>query len=264
MFEFITDIFQSLSIFEIGAIILVIGVTIFFIYYNVGSKSNDLLIKMTPLHIKKDIATPDVVNTTLLGSGSSTVVGFFNIQQGNRTSNLNNDFIPLLFVDNNWWLEIAHAPNGERSAARLRIQTSDGTYKMEQFDLPSIPKQKWICIAILREGRRFDVIYNNRIVASHRCEAYPVVINSALSIGNPMIAGKCIHVIINPTRLSPDEVERLRLSHVDTNGAIIEDISIVASLPTLRLTVECPPGLPCDTITQPPNNKMMEWTSPYA
>lgn len=266
IFQSISNFFQNLSIFEILCILFIIGLTVFIIYYNTGSGNSDYLTTMTPLNVKKEIVTSDIVTSTLLQSSSSTVIGFFNLQQGNRTTSYNNDYAPLLYIDNNWRLEISHAPNGEQTAARLSVQTNNATntLNIEKFDLPQIPKQKWICIAILREGRRFDVMYDNRIVASQRLANYPVEISSPLAIGDPSITGKCIHVIINSKRLSPNEVDRIRRSYVDTNNMIIEDISLVSSLPTLKLTVNCPPGLPCDTITTPPTNKMLEWESPYA
>jgi hypothetical protein len=136
--------------------------------------------------------------------------------------------------------------------------------KEEVIELPNIPKQKWIFIAILRDGRRFDVIYDNRIVASQRLEYYPVNISSPLAIGSTGLAGSVIHVLINGTRLSPTEVERERVAHVDTNGTVLEADAIDISFPGLKLFAQCPPGLPCDPVTRPPNNNLFEWSTPYA
>jgi hypothetical protein len=64
--------------------------------------------------------------------------------------------------------------------------------------------------------------------------------------------------------MSPDEVERQRVSYVDTNNDIVEDNYIFPSFPTIKLFTECPPGLPCDPIRKPPKNNMYEWSTPYA
>ena len=136
--------------------------------------------------------------------------------------------------------------------------------KQETIELPQIPKQKWIFIAILRDGRRFDIIYDNKIVASQRLEYYPVVISSPLSVGNKGLDGSVIHVIINGTRLTPNAVERERLTHVDTNNTVLEANSIDISFPGLKLFAQCPSGLPCDPITKPPNNNLVQWKTPYA
>jgi hypothetical protein len=130
--------------------------------------------------------------------------------------------------------------------------------------LPPIPKQKWVFIAILRDGRRFDVIYDNKIVASHRLEFYPVIISSPLTVGGTGLDGKVIHVMVNSKRLNPYDIERERVARVDTNNMVLEANQIDTSLPGLKLFARCPPGLPCDPITTPPQNNLVQWNTPYA
>lgn len=248
--------------------IILLFITAYIIVYVIypGSGINDILPKMTPLNQKRDILMSDSTQQLILSSSGSTVMGFFNFNAGDRTIKFLNDFTPVLQVENNWSFEIAQAPsNKEGSAARLRVKTNDtGSLKEEFIDLPPIPKQKWIFIAILRDGRRFDIIYNNTIVSSQRLEFYPVVISSPLSVGNKGLDGSVIHIMVNNSRLSPSEVERERLARVDTNNTVLESNSIDMSLPGLKLFAQCPPGLPCESITKPPNNNLVQWISPYA
>ena len=70
--------------------------------------------------------------------------------------------------------------------------------------------------------------------------------------------------MINDRRLAPNEVERERVKYVDTNNTVLESNAISMSLPNIRLLAQCPPGLPCDSITKPPGNNLLEWESPYA
>jgi hypothetical protein len=248
--------------------IVLVLCTIYIIYYYIylGPDNKDVLSKMTPLHKKVVVATADMTQQSILGSNGTTVMGFFKLNGGDRTSKYQNQYTPLMYVENNWFLEISPAPMGkEESAARLRVQTNDtGALKYEIIDLPAIPKQKWMFIAILREGRRFDVIFQNKIVASQRLLNYPVVISSPLSVGNKGLDGSVIHVIVNGTRLSPTEVERTRVSYVDTNTMVTEAKSIQMSFPAIKLFSECPPGLPCDPVTKPPQNNLVQWSTPYA
>lgn len=245
-------------------IIITLYIIIYVIYPGAGNK--DILSTITPLNVKKDILTADVTQTKLLGSSGSTVMGFFYLNSGDRTSKFTDSYTPLIQVDNNWHLEIAPSPVGkDNSTARLRVHTNDsGTLKEEIIELPQIPKQKWMCIAILRDGRRFDVIYDNTIVASQRLEYYPAVISSSLSVGNKGLDGSVIHVLINDTRLTPLEVERERVSHVDTNNTVLEADSIDISFPSIKLSAQCPPGLPCNSLTAPPSNNLLQWKTPYA
>jgi hypothetical protein len=249
-----------------GVILLLITLYIIFYVIYPSAGNNDILSKITTLNVKKDILTSDITQTTLLSAAGSTVMGFFYLYDGDRTAKYVNGFTPIIQVDNNWHLEIAPAPIGGLSvSARLRVHTNDtGTLKEENIDLPPIPKQKWMFVAILRDGRRFDIIYNNEIVASHTLEFYPVVISSPLSIGNSGLNGSVIHVIINNKRLSPIDVERERVTHIDTNGTVLEADSLDISFPGLKLLAQCPSGLPCDPVTRPPNNNLLQWKTPYA
>ena len=249
-----------------GVILLLITLYIIFYVIYPSAGNNDILSKITTLNVKKDILTSDVTQSTLLSATGSTVMGFFYLYDGDRTAKYVNGFTPIIQDDNNWHLEIAPAPIGGLSVtARLRVHTNDtGTLKEEHIDLPPIPKQKWMFGAILRDGRRFDIIYNNEIVASHTLEFYPVVISSPLSIGNSRLNGSVIHVIINNKRLSPIDVERERVTHIDTNGTVLEADSLDISFPGLKLLAQCPSGLPCDPVTRPPNNNLLQWKTPYA
>ena len=178
-------------LYIIGGIVAV-GLLCYIIYRFLRSKSpnTDVLPALTPLSVKKDIVTSDTVQTTLLNSNGSTVMGFFKIMNGDRTSiyqpakdtgtsdgveyNYDNTFVPLMYVANNWYIEVSPTAvqlekNRDAIFARLRVQVNDtGTFKYEYLELPAIPKQKWVFIVVLREGRRFDVIYDNKLVASHR------------------------------------------------------------------------------------------------
>lgn len=254
----------ALIVFGVILLLITYYIIVYLIYP--GSGNNDILPRKTPLNTKKDILTSDITQSTLLSTAGSTVMGFFYLLDGDKTTKIVNGFTPIIQVDNDWHLEVAPAPMGANNvAARLRVHTNDtGTLKQEYIDLPPIPKQKWMFVAILRDGRRFDVIYNNEIVASQTLEFYPVVISSPLSIGNTGLNGTVIHVIINGRRLSPTEVERERVSHIDTNGTVLEADSIDISFPGLKLFAQCPPGLPCDPITTPPKNNLLQWRTPYA
>jgi hypothetical protein len=248
--------------------IVVVLITLYIIFYVIypGPGNNDILSKMTALNSKKDIYMSDVTQSNLLSSAGSTIMGYFYLKDGDRTSKYSNGYTPLIQIENNLYLEISPSPIGrDNNSARLRVKTNNaGTITDEIIDLPQIPKQKWIFIAILRDGRRFDVIYNNEIAASQRLESYPVVISSPLSIGNKGLDGSVIHVIINNTRLTPTDVERERLAHIDTNGTVLEANSIDMSLPAFKLLAQCPPGLPCNSITKPPSNNLVQWSTPYA
>jgi len=259
-------------IFGIILLAIVIYIIVYVIYPSSGS--NDMLPNITPLNTKKDVVTSNIVQTKILGSAGSTVMGFFKLDSGDRTIKSDITFIPVMFVESNWYLEIAQSPV-KNVSARLRVITNKyekiitsgqtkPTTQSEIIELPPIPKQKWVFIAILRDGRRFDIIYDNKIVGSQRIPNYPVVISMPLSIGNKQLNGSAVHIVINGVRLSPNDVESERITHVDTNNMVIEANPVDMSLPGLNLFAQCPPGLPCKPITRPPNNSLLKWDTPYA
>jgi hypothetical protein len=251
--------------------VIIIALLYYYFFYS-GDNIMDVLTELTPLSKPKQIVTAEKTQSTLLEKGSSTVMGFFNLQQGDRTAKYidklrPNEYTPIMQVAGNWSFEISQGPGGTLDTnARLRVTTKDssGVATDQIMDLPSLPKQKWICIAILRDGRRFDVMYNTKIVASQRLQNYPVVISNPLLVGNDNLGGSVIHVIISDRRLTPTEVDRERLKYVDTNNMVIESNAIDMSFPNIRLFSQCPPGLPCDPVTTPPRNNLLQWKTPYA
>lgn len=248
--------------------ITLVGVTYYVIMYGIlpSPGAEDMLTELTPLKAVKKVVDPDDVQKKLLGTSGCTVMGFFKLMNGDRTMKYTDQYTPLMEIPNNWSLDVSPSPSENKpSGARLRIQVKDEKgIQNEYVELPSIPKQKWVMIAVLRDGRRFDVIYDKQIVASHRLKNYPVIISAPLNVGNNGLDGKAIHVCIHSRRLLPSEVEKERMKYVDTNNIVVEDDDIHLSFPTIKLFPECPSGFPCEPVTKPPSNNLHYWDSPYA
>lgn len=257
-------------------IVVLVCITLYLIIYRIypGPNNKDVLMEQIPLNKKKNVLMPDQTQTDILGSGGTTVMGFFYLNQGDKTLRYGsaNRYISVMEVENNWVLEVVPSPKDKKEyGARLRVQTQQaGRFQYETIPLPAIPKQRWVFLTLLREGRRFDVMYDDRIVASQRLEHYPVVISSPLSVGNKGLEGAVINLMVNGRRLSPVEVERERKIHVDTNGRVVNtSFDPLRPLelppnPLSALTAQCPAGLPCETVTSPPKKSLYEWKTPYA
>jgi hypothetical protein len=253
------------AIIAVSFIVIFIIIYIIVRYYLYEPWTDEVLSSIIPLNDNKELVSSNDTMTKLLGTSSSTVCGFFKLTMGDRTSKYTDNYIPILKVENNWYLEIIPATNkNDKNSARLRILTNDGTINTDTIELPSIPKFRWIFIAILRDGRRFDIIYDDKIVASKRIENYPVVVSSPLSSGTKGLSGLITHVYIDNKRLSPNSIERKRLEHIDTNNNIVENNTLYSSFPNVSLFGQCLPGLPCDIITTPPDISSMKWNTPFA
>ena len=71
----------------------------------------------------------------------------------------------------------------------LKIRTaSDNTqHYMESIPLPAIPLQKWTIVTIVKEGRRFDIYFGEKLVTSKLCDhiPYPPGPMDSWYVGNP-------------------------------------------------------------------------------
>jgi len=250
-------------------------------------------------HAPSDLApNPIQLNTatTLIQNGQSlmlspgfTIAGFFNVTMGDRTRNSGKNYTTLIGIPNCVEFQIAPAttnPTNTDSAnpvnqysAQLKITTVPSTATApatyELVNLPPMPIQKWIFLCILRDGRRFDVLYNDQIVGSHRLTAYPNT-STAQSLqvapdananakGVPRFLGTAVHIFTQLYRMSPPDLAVLRAQNSDTTGAPPSALSFplpsLFSLPDMRTF--CLPGLPCTVPTTPPPNPMQMWESIY-
>jgi hypothetical protein len=256
------DTFQLI----LGLIILMLILYIVFYFLTKGKDSTEIVNTITPLDKNKVIYMSDKTTTDILTSSGTTVMSFVKLSDGDRTANYTTQYTPLLQVANNWYLEVSPSKNDmNMTSTRLRITTNSGGAKVDEFvQLADLVKQKWIFIAILRDGRRFDVIYDNKIVASHRLKNYPISVSGALSIGNKGLKGSIVHVMVNNTRLTPNTIEGTRTKFIDTNNMVLEANDIDISFPLFKLFARCPPGFPCDTSITTPSSAIYKWKSPYA
>jgi hypothetical protein len=246
--------------------IILIAVTGYIIYRVVVSTPDftDLAPTQISLNSASNILSSDQVKKTIMATAGSTIAGFINLRMGDRTPKMDNSFFPILSVDGTFYLEVSPAPiSRAKTSARLRVITDkiNGTGE-EILNLPEFPLQKWIFVSILRDGRRFDVMYDDKIVGSHRLANYPMIVANPLVLGNASILGSGVHILAAGERYTPSKMISERNSLAFNDGAP-QDTKSVFTLPSFT-TPTCVPGIPCDTISTPPANRMKAWSTPYA
>jgi hypothetical protein len=161
-----------------------------------------------------------------------------------------------------------------------------GTQKyIETMVLPAIPLQKWTMITIAREGRRFDVYYNDRLVLSQKTMYMPVNSSSNSSFsglvsGSAGLGGQIGLLNVFSTRYSTGDVSALFSGTSDTRGrpyltTAQQDLygllptaspagfstSLSTYLPSINL---CPPGGCFNSPVIRPASPLYDWTTPYA
>lgn len=103
------------------------------------------------------------------------------------------------------------------------ITTSVSQKYIETLSLPPIPLQKWTLISVAREGRRFDVYFNNTIVLSQKTMNMPIsnVSNGSMSgitSGSPGLIGQLALANVYNYRLSTQDVANIYTKYADTRG----------------------------------------------
>jgi hypothetical protein len=228
-------------------------------YYGIKGPQ-DICPTEVSLNTKHNLMASDQAAAFLSGAGG-TLSGLLSVDMGDRTANMNASSFSMLFgIKDGVEFQLAPASAERKGTARLVIATGKGP---EIVDLPAYPLQKCTFLTILRDGRRFDVLYDNQIVASHRLEQYPSSVTSPISVGGPAFIGKAVHVLLATRRLTPQEVAVERARYTDTTGCSPPPIPFPYTFSLPNLLTFCIPGFPCDPVTTPPPNTMKTWSSMY-
>lgn len=148
--------------------------------------------------------------------------------------------------------------NGRTNISLPKIQT----VFEETIPLPEIPFQKWTFLTLAREGRRFDVYYNGKLVASKRTQN--VVDTRAafgpIVAGDPNLIGKMAFVQSFGEKLSQPQIMEQYKANSDTTGQPI----ISAPLNIFDYLPNCKDGGCISGPTVRPASPLLDWQTPYA
>lgn len=169
-------------------IIVAIVLYVVFAYYrNPNKRQQQPLVPADgTLEQQQYVLDSDNTRKYLLSPPSSTLLIYFFLKASDKTSRVEQTTNTLLEIPD--VLQFNYGPNSAELVINT-FNTATGQAKDEHIEIPSIPQQKWVQLAILRDGRRFDVMYNDKIVASKRLEHMPVYASASLSIGGPQLRG---------------------------------------------------------------------------
>ena len=287
----ISDFYGSFELTDsIGAnylfwplIVFIVMVIIFsvLLFRNASPGIKDYMPSEVPLNITTNAIGSNEARTILLSGPGATLAGIFNVTIGDKTTQTatptTNSFSTLFGMRGSIEFQLAPANiSNPNNTAQLLITTnargSDNKFLTEAIPLPPLPAQKWTFIAILRDGRRFDVLYNDQVVASHRLTYYPNTgIQNQLQVGQSPLTktaparflGSAKHLFAFNYRMPPGELAALRAKYVDTTGAPPIPLPFPSPF-DLTFPSFCIPGLPCNPVNQPPPNSLQAWSTPYS
>jgi hypothetical protein len=172
--------------------------------------------------------------------------------------------------------------SGSRVDASGNRMGSDVSNKyVEVLSLPAIPIQKWVMLTIVKEGRRYDVYYNDKLVLSKRTQFKLTLSSSQLGIvvGNPGLNGNAGAFTVYNTVQRGMDVAKAYKNMVDTRGAPYITLPADAYTPATRPSMPdfstslaglgfnwspCPSGQCFDTPKIRPAQPWLDWETSYA
>lgn len=131
----------------------------------------------------------------------------------------------------------------------------------ETISLPNLPIQRWTMITVAREGRRFDVYYNNKLVLSKRAQ-YILDTSSAVGpiiAGDSLLNGKIALIQVYPIKLTAVDVSVNYSNLTNTNG----EPSLSTDTSILNGVNFCPGGSCFQGPAVKPASPLLEWDSNY-
>jgi hypothetical protein len=190
-----------------------------------------------------------------------------------------NGYISIFQVGDSCVLEVLPAPDAGRqgkATVQLAVRTQNNTtstvsYSIEFLVLPPLDLQRWTMITIVREGRRFNVYYNDVLVLSQKTEHMISATTSGKGImcGNTGVNGKA--VLFTLYKGDNGEQSALNISFkykemTDTRG--VPRVNLIKSLPVnipqLTIPSFCPSGNCVEKPCIRPSQPWLDWSSSYA
>jgi hypothetical protein len=204
-------------------------------------------------------------------------------------------------------LEVLNAPDASRQGkamSQLILKTegpplsggSNSQKYIETLTLPPIPLQKWTMVTVARDGRRFDVYYNDVMVISHKTMYMPISNSSNTNVGgitsgSSGLVGQLALANVYNYRLASQDVAAKYTEFADTRGrpfisarssasannntvpiidltglnpVTIPSLTLSSFIPSLNSLNLCPPGGCLTPPTVRPASPLYDWTTSYA
>ncbi len=201
----------------------------------------------------------DTTRKFLLSPASSTLLVYIYLKASDKTSRMEQTTTVLMEIPDVF--QLSYSANSAQFMVNT-YNTATRETKEEYIELPAFPQQKWVQLGILREGRRFDIMYNDKIVASKRLEHMPVYASASLSIGGQQLRGVFRQGRVFNYRLSLQDVRDELADTSDTRQKPPTDITMTLGNPFSIF--KCPGGFFCRSDGRQPKNALQEWETPYA
>jgi len=241
--------------------------------YTLPSPPNRLGAEKISLSTIRQVGTNvDLINNWNTQSGS-TLFFYISPSINDRTSVSGNEYATAVNIGNSQILKILIAPDAGRSqmmAPAVLEVNINGQDNPDVIDINMIQLQSWNCVAIVKQGRLFNIYVNGILSVSHTCTAMPTYDSTQpLRVGDRRLGGTVALISLAPYAMQVNDVQNMMKDTNDTDNKPYLSTDL-PSLPEFSLdsinklfsTIMCPGGNCSSSNKMPP--PMYQWTSNYA
>jgi len=208
------------------------------------------------------IGTSEDIRTNFMTPSGATIMLYVFSSFNTKTASVNQQkSISILSLGNTMQLQLLPGGVSTSPTTRLSIQTQGTENTTEYITLTIFPEQKWVHLAIVREGRRYTVYYNGVIAGTNRTMYYPIVNSAQLIVGDANLVGEFAQPKLAPTPFRQNEIKNDMNVSSNTRHEPYKELTSLSSF----MKFGCPGGLFCFSTSSPPtNNPLKMWQTPYA
>jgi hypothetical protein len=258
------------SILLLGFVILLLSLLISFTVLQTVRPQvlESLTPKVGKLNSPTRIGYPGQPRDLFLVPAGATFSVYLFAAMNNKTPSLGNTQVPINLFQFGDVLKFQLVPGGIESAPKtqLVVQTQNpaSPNSVETLDVAEFPQQTWVHLVLVREGRRYTVYYNGKVVTSARTLYVPAINSASLILGDKRLQGEFGLPKLAPTPYHLEEVvDELRASADTRHQPYLSDFWSTMNFSLVNFG--CPNGLFCFSTEGPPKlDPMKRWTSPYA
>jgi hypothetical protein len=221
------------------------------------------------------IINSEQLKSAWTSTSGSTLVFYINPVINDRTGQSGNEYANVVQIGSSQTFKLLVAPDAGRglsmAPALLSIQIAKTTPLSpvapapEIVEIPNFPLQRWTGVAIVRQGRKFNIYLNGKLAVSHMCNTMSEFDpNQPLKVGDPRLGGTIEQMSLAPYALEAKDVRELYRATVDTSGKPVESIELSKLfkhlLPSLHNNWWCPGG---NCSNNQGISPLEQWSSPY-
>ncbi len=254
--------------FAFGALLVALLLT-WIIFATLRPKGIESLTPKTgPLHNPTRVGLPTQPRDLFLVPAGGTFSVYLFAAVNNKTPSFGNVQTPINLFQMGETLKFQLVPGGVESSPKtqliVRTQGPTPESSVETLEVAPFPQQTWVHVVLVREGRRYTVYYNGKVVSSMRTMYVPSVNTAYLTLGDSRLQGKYGLAKLTPTPYQLQDVQTELQETSDTR----HEPYLAGFWPAFdpsALQLGCPNGVFCfSTAGNPVVTPLTKWTSPYA